>query len=187
MFIKKVFLITVIINIFSSCCIANNESYNPQDNDVYILAGANFSDRKDLVMIMLDSIRTSDDNPQIKYWWNVVVNKNKKLPYDTEKYMNKGNCLERKITILSVFQSLKNKLVYQFDQPFELYCPPNSVGDYQLKIVCSSSKTEIIKKEFEKNIMFLPKDPDLFLNLCQEIIERGVKAKKNNFIPTQSH
>ena len=157
MFIKKVFLIAFIATVFSSCCYADNKSYDNQKDDIYIIVGVDLEEKKDLIMLLLESITTSNTDPQIKYCWSVVVNKNKTLPYDTEKSMIKGNCVERKITILTHYKYLKNKVVSSYTKPFEMYCPPSSYGDDLLNIVCSPNKLTILNNFKKKHTGFIKK------------------------------
>lgn len=174
MFIKKVFLITFITTIFSSCCYANNESYNIKDADMYIILNMDYQ-KKELRLIPLDGINDDANNPQIKYSWVMVVNANKKLPYDTETFFLKGNCLERKMTLLSYAQYLKNKNIYNETCSHETYYPPHTLGDENLKILCNPNKEDL-----NKHAIPLPKDRSMFLTTCQGMIKYMVDDYNKN-------
>lgn len=169
MFIKKVFLITFIATIFSSCCYANNndEVLNTENEDIYI---PYHTDVKEWVMHLLpiDTINNDPDNSQIKYSWEINV-RNKTSGYDTERILYRINCLKKKIRVLSYATYRKNYLLFLDTKSRDINYSPNSIMEQYLKIVCKTNRQEIINS-YKDVIVSLPKDPGIFIEECLSII-----------------
>ena len=175
-----------ITTVFSSYCYANNggeilaiDINDVNKSDIYISAQMDYKN-KTLRLVPLDSIITDPNNPQIKYIWDININKDKSLEYDTEKIFEKINCLERKITMLSFATYLKGKMLNFSTEPLDIYCPPNSIGEEYIKIACKANKEEIINSYKETALFVFSKDQNVFLKQAQYIIEFMLKGYNKN-------